>query len=63
MSFSECCGRQPRAITIDMSDGESLSMLVCDVCEQQQWFKNEQPVDVTEVKVAAATRWNRKRGE
>lgn len=59
MTPDMCCGRKPRAITIDVSQGESLSLLVCDVCERQQWFRNGEPVDVSEVKVAAATRWNR----
>lgn len=59
MSVSECCGRRPRAITIDVADGQSLSLLVCDVCEQQQWFRNGEPVDLADVKTAAAARWNR----
>ena len=62
MAFSECCDRRPRAINIDVSDGQTLSLLVCDVCERQQWFRNGEPIDVADVKVAAATRWNRKQG-
>jgi len=61
MTFGECCGRQPRAITIDISAENSLSLVVCDVCERQQWFREGVPIDVAEVKVAAATRWNRMR--
>lgn len=59
MAFEECCGRQPRAITIDVAAEQSLSLLVCDVCERQQWFRNGEPIDVSEVKVAASARWNR----
>lgn len=60
MTASECCGRRPRAITIDVADDQSLSLLVCDTCEQKGWFKNGEPVDITEVKDAASARWNRK---
>ena len=60
MSFSECCGRKPRAITIDMSDAGTLSLLVCDACERQQWFRDGVAIDVDGVTAMAATRWNRK---
>ena len=59
MTFDDCCGRRPRAITIGISDETALSLLVCDVCERKQWFRNADPVDISEVKVATATRWNR----
>lgn len=61
MTFNSCCGRKPRAITIDISGEGSLSLMVCDVCERQQWFREGRPVELAEVKVAAATRWNRQR--
>lgn len=62
MTFTECCGRRPRAINIDVSDDQALTLLVCDVCEQQGWFRNGEPIEVADVKTAAASRWNRKQG-
>ena len=61
MTPDRCCGRRPRAITIDVSQDKPLSLLVCDLCERQQWFRDGTPVDLADVKVAAATRWNAKR--
>lgn len=59
MTLDRCCGRQPRAITIEISHDQPLSLVVCDVCQRQQWFRNGEPVELSEVKVAAATRWNK----
>lgn len=61
MTSGRCCGRQPRAITLDVSQDRPFSLLVCDVCERQQWFRDGEPVDLSEVKVAAATRWNKQK--
>ena len=62
MAFTECCGRKPRTITIDMSEAGALSLLVCDGCERQQWFRDGVPIDLDDVTAMAATRWNRKLG-
>lgn len=61
MMFGDCCGRKPRAITIDMSSEGTLSLLVCDSCERQQWFRDDTPIDIKDVTAMAATKWNRKR--
>jgi len=60
MAFTQCCGHKPRAITIDMSDAGTFSLLVCDGCERQQWFRDGVAIDLHEVTAMAARRWNRR---
>ena len=62
MTPADCCGRPPRTITIDLSDQGSLALLICDVCERQQWLKDGEPVDAAEVKSVASTTFNRRAG-
>ncbi len=60
MTPADCCGRPPRTITIDLSDQGTLVLLLCDVCERQQWLKDGEPVEADAVKSVASTTFNRR---
>jgi hypothetical protein len=60
MTPADCCGRPPRTITIDLSEQGTLALLICDVCERQQWLKDGEPVDPETVKSVASTSFNRR---
>ena len=60
MTPTDCCGRPPRTITIDLSEQGTLALLICDKCERQQWLKDGEPIDPEAVKSAVSTTFNRR---
>lgn len=60
MTFSECCGRRPREINIDITTGR-VTVTFCATCETRRWYRDGRTVELAEATEAFSSRWNRKR--
>lgn len=56
---TECCNHRNRHIDITTSDAQ-LTCVYCPGCERRQWFKDGQPVALTDITDSAAREWNRR---